>query len=300
MQVPEALPLTSLYSLAALCEKYDAAALIQPFVGKWVEKLSPITCGPGVEKWLYVAWVFKLPDAFSFLVSNLVPEVSLDESGRCLGPEDVDFSGTLPLGIVDDILQARNTMLEDVINTTHRYLGGFTTPLRFPFAWEDCHIHEYAAECKELLMTSYIHGLDSLGLWPSKPAPQDIRMSANELVARIDAFPLLAHHKCTHCHMRATFKEKLMMNLQMAPLYGAGLKYEHWAHFGYAEEVPDPKVQMSKGLLDAGFVKKDFEDEGLEMEDDDEDGDDGDYVPEAMEDVEEEFAADDDEEDVEM
>jgi hypothetical protein len=71
-KVPAEMGLFDLHCLAVVCDKYDAAMLLQPWVRNWIEKNKSNSKRYGNEKLLLVFWVFGDAEAFERAAKDLV------------------------------------------------------------------------------------------------------------------------------------------------------------------------------------------------------------------------------------
>jgi hypothetical protein len=71
-KVPTQMGLSDLHCLAVVCDKYDAAMLLQPWMHNWIERNKSHSRRYGNEKLLLVFWVFGDAEAFERAAKDLV------------------------------------------------------------------------------------------------------------------------------------------------------------------------------------------------------------------------------------
>jgi hypothetical protein len=76
--VPVSLSFDNLLRLAIVCDKYDCAGGVAPWARAWTEGWSSIALDPGHEEWLFIAWVFRIPEGFEELSRKIILESYVD------------------------------------------------------------------------------------------------------------------------------------------------------------------------------------------------------------------------------
>jgi hypothetical protein len=87
--IPATLSYKDLYNVAILCDQYDCAQLVQPWIEKWLQDERARAMSEGIG-WLFIAWVFGRDAVFRTLAAHVVKEVQTNAEGQCL-----DTSGNL-------------------------------------------------------------------------------------------------------------------------------------------------------------------------------------------------------------
>lgn len=73
-RVPRKLSFEKLHSLAVVCDKYDCAAGVSPWVDVWATRWKRSANTEGYERWLFIAWVFDMCDVFEDLSKKFIIE----------------------------------------------------------------------------------------------------------------------------------------------------------------------------------------------------------------------------------
>lgn len=92
-----------LLKLALLCDKYDTAKLIRPWLGCWLETAPVEYRAPGHEEWLFIAWTFGKELVYNTLSKHLVSSISIDESGRYLNSKGTLLGESFPPGALGSL-----------------------------------------------------------------------------------------------------------------------------------------------------------------------------------------------------
>lgn len=69
--LPQSLTLQELYSLTCFCRKYQAHGLFQPFLSKWIGRLTRKQLDPDQTEWIEIAWEFGLAFIFQPWLEHL-------------------------------------------------------------------------------------------------------------------------------------------------------------------------------------------------------------------------------------
>lgn len=82
-EVPKELPsFECLLEIAVLCDKYDVAQLVRPFIEGWMRPWINFYLEPGYEHWLFIAWTFGCQEIFDTLASALVLRIEVHQGGK--------------------------------------------------------------------------------------------------------------------------------------------------------------------------------------------------------------------------
>lgn len=84
-ELPEALDLHEMLSLAVVCDKYDTAGLVRPWIKQWEESLkkrSTLVEAPGREKYLFFAWTFGDFSSYEKIARSLIYNSTCDNEGQ--------------------------------------------------------------------------------------------------------------------------------------------------------------------------------------------------------------------------
>lgn len=218
-QVPVTLGYKQLVEVATLCDKFDCAKLVKPWLEVWLKGEESKSMVIGQENWLFIAWVFGRREVFETLAKRLVMEIRISESGglcskfgmpleepmppaitgmlsstfisRLFGEMSLDFLDTQmahEFTILDSICAIRLNIIKELLEipyTTVRQLLSARSPR--------CRRGDDA--CDSLIYGSIIRGLERANLWPRKQ-PEDIRMNVTQVS---NALKTLKIHRLCHC-----------------------------------------------------------------------------------------------------
>lgn len=106
-KVPILMSFRSIVALAVLCDKYDCAGLVKPWLPFWLMNEPTQWKEPNHEEWLLIAWVFGKDETFTELAKKLVKEVKTNEEGDCLTPTGEIMPSQMP----PDIIGKSSTLL---------------------------------------------------------------------------------------------------------------------------------------------------------------------------------------------
>jgi hypothetical protein len=73
-RVPQSLSFEQLNNLAIVCDKYDCAVGVLPWVDIWTKPWKLYADTTGYERWLFIAWVFDIRDVFEKLSKKFILE----------------------------------------------------------------------------------------------------------------------------------------------------------------------------------------------------------------------------------
>ncbi|KAF8535224.1 hypothetical protein BDD12DRAFT_938688 [Trichophaea hybrida] len=128
-KIPNAIDVSQLYEIAAVCEELRCVTIVQPWCNYWVEKLRPTVGKPENGGWLYIAWVFGLDDIFQTVTRRFLTSGFAGGYGRYIILEDEKHSIELGEHISREVIRkiykcegtARKGMEEVCRNLYDRY-----------------------------------------------------------------------------------------------------------------------------------------------------------------------------------
>lgn len=91
--VPNTVSVDLLYDIAVVCNKYDVAEALVPWLSMWRTGFTDLTGGPGYERWLVISWVFQQSVIFADVTRKLILETRLDLDGRLVTTACDDVAG---------------------------------------------------------------------------------------------------------------------------------------------------------------------------------------------------------------
>lgn len=83
-RVPATITLKDLLAIYVLCDKYEDARIVQPWLTMWINSLRGITRTAGYEEWLWISWEFGELKIFEEVSTRLTREVCINNSGQCI------------------------------------------------------------------------------------------------------------------------------------------------------------------------------------------------------------------------
>lgn len=102
-QIPTMMADDALYQLAVVCDKYEIAEVLLPWVAMWAYERGNIAQKPGYEKWYTIAWVFGLEKTFFEVTKQLVTKGNLDKSGQLVTGGVVVAIDVIPQSVTSEI-----------------------------------------------------------------------------------------------------------------------------------------------------------------------------------------------------
>ena len=103
-KIPSRLELETILHMAVLCDKYDCAGLVKPWLDSWLVNEWSQYDRPGNEQWLFIAWVFGKEQIFEASARKLQREMTVDDCGKALTSTGESFSSLMPAGIIGMLL----------------------------------------------------------------------------------------------------------------------------------------------------------------------------------------------------
>lgn len=209
-EIPQSLDLPEMVSLAVVCDKYDTAGLVRPWVKQWEESLREhfdLLNDPDCEEYIFFAWTFGDISTYEKIAERLIFDSTSDNEGQLFADGNL-LGKNLPPGAVGEsclggTLNARsmhgaNTdrikdcILEARKKTVTQLLGACSKLVE---KYESDHIlcqaitHfgpslplETKRQCDTLVYGCLIKGLKKLGLWPGPIFPSDVHRSITKLM----------------------------------------------------------------------------------------------------------------------
>ncbi|OCL11090.1 hypothetical protein AOQ84DRAFT_201610 [Glonium stellatum] len=126
-----------------------------------------------------------------------------------------------------------------------------------------------------MALGSFLRGLRPLGVWPVRPEPMAIHMSANELIHELSAIRVFVYPKHSEVDSRShmcTTEDQLLLNIHLdaiGPCNPSTLLDEHKEHFSKCRTRSlDPWIRGSDAIAELGFVSRDYLDISSDSEGD--------------------------------
>ena len=107
-KVPKALNFQGMVNLAVLCDKYDTAGLVRPWIKQWETSLKIDLEEPGCQEYLFFAWTFGDLSSYEKIAKRLIYESTCDNKGQLFADGHLlgknlppgSLGGSSPVGIV--------------------------------------------------------------------------------------------------------------------------------------------------------------------------------------------------------
>jgi hypothetical protein len=111
IEVPATLELETLFDVAILCDQYDCAHLVKPWLRQWLREEHSPWKQPSIgrERWLLVAWVFGRERLLKEVASMLVLEMVTYGNGRCIALEG--RLGPMPPGLIGNYWESLGSIV---------------------------------------------------------------------------------------------------------------------------------------------------------------------------------------------
>lgn len=162
-RVPTVLAFQNIVDLAIVCDKYDCAAGVSQWVDTWVHPWKEHILQKGYEKWLFVAWTFKIGHVFEELSKKFILEGTysfLSFPGFRTGG-GISFGSLLvPDPVMKAIHQKRSEYIKSMSEATRSYRK------RYYHLWRKhtCKAPTNNAACDAIILGSMIKGFIALGV----------------------------------------------------------------------------------------------------------------------------------------
>ena len=99
-KLPKKLTFGQIVKLAVVCDKYDTATVVRPFLNQWITPFQMNYLVPGYEQWLSIAWTFGYRDQFMNIAHHLTRTLNMDNEDRCLNVNGEILGELLPTDIL--------------------------------------------------------------------------------------------------------------------------------------------------------------------------------------------------------
>ena len=103
-KVPDVLELHELVSLAVVCDKYDTAGLVRPWIKRWERSLKnwpAIVEQPGREEYLFFAWTLGDLSTYEKIAQRLIYNSTCDHEGQLVAHGNL-LGKDLPPGAIGE------------------------------------------------------------------------------------------------------------------------------------------------------------------------------------------------------
>lgn len=186
-EVPEALDLHEMVSLAVVCDKYDTAGLVRPWIKQWEESLkkrSILVEAPGREEYLFFAWTFGDFSSYEKIAKRLIYNSTCDNEDQFFADGNL-LGKNLPPGALDCIVEARKKTIVALLEACSKLVESYESDqmlCRAPADFRRPVSQEIREQCDTLVYGYLIKGLKRLSLWPGPVSPRDVQKSLTDLI----------------------------------------------------------------------------------------------------------------------
>ena len=247
-KVPESLDFHELVDLAIVCDKYDTAGLVRPWVKKWegsLKERSILVAASGCEDYLFCAWTFGDLSTYEKIANRLVTDSTYIEGhlfadgnwvGRNLPPGAIgEFypGGALNVStfqeantdcIKDCILEARRKTITALLEACSKLVesyesNGVLCQAKFDVKDDFQEFRQQIKQCDTLVYGCLIKGLRTLHLWPGPILPTEVHKSLKTLTNELRSMACFvlgggtAHAKCVFTKKLAKELETIELNI---------------------------------------------------------------------------------------
>lgn len=80
-KMPTTVTVDLFYQIAVVCDKYDLAEILVPWVKMWTDRFQDVAKKPGYERWFLISWVFRQSKIFSNVTRELMLDTKLSKRG---------------------------------------------------------------------------------------------------------------------------------------------------------------------------------------------------------------------------
>ncbi|SMR61114.1 unnamed protein product [Zymoseptoria tritici ST99CH_1E4] len=180
-RISSAISLADLLQLSILTDKYQATGIVRPWVSGWIQTSWDKSTAAQKVQHIWIAWEYGLITDFEKLVSTLVLEAQTNEYGTALFHEGKALEDRVPPGLVDSILEARASVMEQLLRIINPYIEKCSASI------EEARLCRFAdSACDASICGSLILGLHGLELFPLA-SQKLLTISVNKLVTTLNS-----------------------------------------------------------------------------------------------------------------
>ncbi|TVY84255.1 hypothetical protein LSUE1_G001356 [Lachnellula suecica] len=175
--IPVSLTLDALHQVAVLCDMYDCAGLVQPWLGQWLSDGERAASNTSGDKWVFITWALGNKLVFEKSTSRIVREISVNNEGQAFGLTGELLSEKMPSNVLDNILEIRQKSIQKLLDIPYHELGRYRNgSIVCARRSGNCNALQYGE--------SLIMQLEKLQLYPVKEGNQ-VHISVDSLATKI-------------------------------------------------------------------------------------------------------------------
>ena len=181
------IPLTNtvdnIYQIAVVCDKYDIAAPLVPWIQLWTSTsslLKDLTTSDSL-KWLFISWVFRKPRMFQRFSKEMIRASVLDDDLKLWTDEGEMYPDVIPESITKAITRQRKVFLDELQTIC---IEEFETYCRYKLQGKTrCLSEDRKNDCDAIGAGIMLKLLMSCGMWPNLEYPnlQSIRLALSKI-----------------------------------------------------------------------------------------------------------------------
>lgn len=99
-EVPEEIRFNDLLNVAVLCDKYDMAEIVNPWIPRWMGQWESSATDVGREGWLFISWTFGMRRMYEKVAKNLVLNLAIGDDGQTPDNDGTALTRRLPPGAI--------------------------------------------------------------------------------------------------------------------------------------------------------------------------------------------------------
>ncbi|KAF8446573.1 hypothetical protein BDZ91DRAFT_853693 [Kalaharituber pfeilii] len=179
--VPFTNTVQNIYHIAVVCDKYEIAAPLLPWIQLWTSSLPDSTTTSDSLKWLFISWVFRKPAMFQRFSKHLIMATILNNGMELMTDEGEPFPDVIPDRLIAAIKACRQEILDELSTIPTRE---FETYCKYKSNERSvCRMREKKNECDAMCLGIILRYLISSGMWPKMEYPnsKSIRSVVDEL-----------------------------------------------------------------------------------------------------------------------
>ena len=81
-EIPLRVSTSLFYQVAILCDQYDCAEMVSPWLSGWIKNEDQDCCGKEYAKWMLISWVFGRTRSLQKSASCILRDLKIDDNGE--------------------------------------------------------------------------------------------------------------------------------------------------------------------------------------------------------------------------
>ena len=179
--VPLTNTVDNIYQIAVLCDKYEIAAPLVPWIQLWTSSLLKDMPTSDSIKWLFISWVFRKPRMFQRFSKDLISASVLNDDLILMTDQGEMYPDVIPERLIKAITRQRRVFLHALQTIC---VAEFETYCRYKLQGKNrCQLRDKKNDCDAMGVGIMLRFLMSSGMWPKLEYPnsQSIRLALGKI-----------------------------------------------------------------------------------------------------------------------